>query len=498
VSDERFWSRVLGAVGLRRDAARWENQKRRVLDAIEPHRPSRKLKWVVLAAPAFAAAAFIAHRAVRPPAQRPEPAIVKAPPPSEARTVETPSVPSEETAWDARVTAVEGEVLLTDSSGESSLLEADSPVEAGDLVDVPSDGRVEIALADDSVMEFGGGSRFTVGSIEKKDSFFDLAYGLVVAKLNWSKRFGYRLRIRSPNAVAAVRGTEFAVEVDEAGETDIGVFDEGRVGVSGRSREDAGESMLSPGQEIRFGRDASETRRPRVRKMERLAKHRGRVRHMNGRQKFLKQNWKRMPKQRRMEMRRKGFQRAMRDPKTREAVKRRKAQSRGRFRGRKGARGGVKGSGGRNPRKSGLRQGERRGGSRQRGRQGGRKSGREGGVRQGGRQGGARQGGRQGGREGGARQDGRQGGREGGVRRGGRQEGRRSGRESGMRQGGRESGRQGGMRQNGERGSRKEGSGTRRRSGGRSGGGMRRPSGGRQRGGSRRRGGGRRSGSRRR
>jgi len=339
--DAGFWKGLARAVMVRRGPQGWLKQRTAVFARIHPERPHgrRFLIWTAVpAAAALAVAVWISRRpadAPREPLIAKTPQEIPAPPaatPPEAARDAAPDAEGEEesSSWDARITAVEGKVLLTNAAGEASFAQADAPLQAGDRLDVSSSGRVEIALASDSVMEFSAGSRVTVGSIEKKDSLIDLAVGTVVAKLNWAKRRGYGMRIRSPVAVAAVRGTEFAVQVAENGETDIGVFDEGRVAVTDRADEKSPERMLAPRQEIRFERGARRAP-PEIRELRRLRGHRDRVAHMNGRQAFLKENWRRMPARERSQARRRAFERGMRDPATRERMQRRMQKRREEF-----------------------------------------------------------------------------------------------------------------------------------------------------------------------
>lgn len=143
-----------------------------------------------------------------------------------------PSAEAEGAAWDARITEVEGDVVLFAGGAEEGLpAEAGHPLEPGDRLETGPGSRVELALEADSVMELGPRSSFVVESLRPADSSFELSLGSFVAKLRSMLERGYRVRVRTPTAVAAVRGTEFALAVADDGETSVGVFDEGQVAV---------------------------------------------------------------------------------------------------------------------------------------------------------------------------------------------------------------------------------------------------------------------------
>jgi hypothetical protein len=206
--------------------------------------------------------------------------------------------------WDARLTEVSGTVFLhVDGAEEGLPAEADTPLEAGDRIETGADGRAEVALESESVIDLGANTSFTVGSTHKSGSWFSLDVGSFMAKL---KSFADRrasLHLRTPTAVAAVRGTEFGVEVGEDGETSVGVFDTGKVAVTAgpEGGEQGPETMLTPKQEavLKPG-----DRKVGVRKLERLARHRGRMERLRERREFHRKNWKEHAPGRRQELRR--------------------------------------------------------------------------------------------------------------------------------------------------------------------------------------------------
>lgn len=195
-----------------------------------------------------------------------------------------------EQSWDARLTRVEGKVSVEAagaSSDEAVPGEADMPLADGDRIVTGSDGRAEIALDPERVLELGPGSDLTIESIAHEESVFRLALGYLAAKLEaFQKR---RYKVQAPNIVAAVRGTEFAVEVSAGEELTAvaGVFGEGRLAVT--ASDGTEETLLGPGEEAeRVGR------RPlgKARKMAFLLKRAERIRAVAARRAALRERFK--------------------------------------------------------------------------------------------------------------------------------------------------------------------------------------------------------------
>lgn len=229
-------------------------------------------------------------------------------------------VRAQDASLDARLTKVEGQVYLfyQDAPEEAVLAETDCPVEPGDRVRTASDGRAEIGLEDGGVVELGPDSDFALESLERQAPSFSLAFGALVAKLQSLLGPGGRLTVKTPTAVAAVRGTEFAVEHSEdEGETRVGVFDEGRVAVTS----EGGETVLEAEQEtsVRQGAPPSAAAR-----LQRLRKHRARMRQVRGRVAWLRGRFRRLPSAERLRLRADARARfRAKSPEERERVRRR-------------------------------------------------------------------------------------------------------------------------------------------------------------------------------
>lgn len=212
--------------------------------------------------------------------------------------------------WDARLVGVEGSVSVFDAERpENGWIPAEQgmPLEAGDKVKTSEDSRAEVVLGPDSVIELGPNTEFELTGLNKKDTFLGLPLGSLFARVRSLLEFGGQMRLQTPQAVAAVRGTEFAAEVtDPEGEAHFAVFDEGRLGVVSRDAEGAREVVLEKNQELSARKGMRELR---VRPLERFAKRRGRIEHLRGRREAIRKKWRAMKPERRRELRKQVLER---------------------------------------------------------------------------------------------------------------------------------------------------------------------------------------------
>jgi len=211
-----------------------------------------------------------------------------------------PASAADESAWDARLTRIEGEVIVYTADDPDGIpAEKDMPLEPGDRIGTGSDGTAEVALDPDSVIEVGPGSELKIESTKKSDSVFGLNFGLLKAKIKLLMMRD-KLRVRTPTSVSAVRGTEFAMQVEEEGDTHVGVFDEGKVSV-GRTDEDSSEVSLENNQETSV-RESAAPLPPQA--LKRFIPARARIVFLRDRVKVLRQDWKTLSREKRLELRR--------------------------------------------------------------------------------------------------------------------------------------------------------------------------------------------------
>lgn len=223
--------------------------------------------------------------------------------------------------YDARLTEVKGEVTLYASDEmEGVPAEKDTPLEPGDRVTTGPDASAEIGLDGTHVISLGASSDFTLESPKRSDSILKLALGSLLAKIQ-SLAAGQGLRVRTPTAVAAVRGTEFGVDIpaETPDETHVGVFDEGRVEVQGG---EGAPELLKSNQETSVRRG----QRPLAAyQLRRFVRHRRFMRTFRKRAAALRQRWKALPPEKRRELRRNRFE-LMRERRQNLRQERRKAQ----------------------------------------------------------------------------------------------------------------------------------------------------------------------------
>ena len=140
--------------------------------------------------------------------------------------------PSAPAALEALVVGFEGRVEIGKSGPHPLRRLAAVPfgLEDGDLVATRRDGRAQIRFEDGSLVDLGGNAHFimTRATPSRISLFLDL--GKLWTKV--SKRPERRFEVNTPSCVAAVRGTQFSVEVLDAGRARVDVM-EGLVAVQG-------------------------------------------------------------------------------------------------------------------------------------------------------------------------------------------------------------------------------------------------------------------------
>jgi hypothetical protein len=132
-----------------------------------------------------------------------------------------------------KVTRVRGTVSVKRSDGQAALSEGD-PVLVGDVVTTLAESRLRVALNDGSQINLGELTRLTIAEFNfaqetmSRQAALDLQSGLLQA-ITAKAGSGSSFVIRTNNAVAATRGTDWIVEAKKA-ETTV-VVREGKVDV---------------------------------------------------------------------------------------------------------------------------------------------------------------------------------------------------------------------------------------------------------------------------
>jgi hypothetical protein len=205
---------------------------------------------------------------------------------------------SAQEARDARLTKVSGEVSIhTAENPEGIQAEEGMPLEEGDRITTGEGSSAEIGFEDGHLVSLEAASDLTLSRTSRAETELTLTLGGLIAKIQ-ALAASEALRVRTPTAVAAVRGTEFGVDVASA-ETHVGVFDEGKVEVAGDSGEP---QLLVSNQETVIARGGGPLR-PYA--LKRLLRHRREWRAFRGRALVLRREWRALPLEKRRELRRK-------------------------------------------------------------------------------------------------------------------------------------------------------------------------------------------------
>ena len=155
-----------------------------------------------------------------------------------------------------RILSIEGAPQVERDGAAPVELRRSDPVFVGDIIRT-GEGRAKIMFEDNSLMTLDRNTDLRITEFlfrkksQQRESMFDLLQGR--AKALVSQFFSSRedFRVRTPTAVAGVRGTHFLVEAlgGEGGESKVTVFS-GAVGVSD---EDGNELLLETGMQVGVG-----------------------------------------------------------------------------------------------------------------------------------------------------------------------------------------------------------------------------------------------------
>lgn len=200
--------------------------------------------------------------------------------------------------WEARILRVRGEVhLLLKGSSDYYPAQVQTPLEAGDTVQTGTDGSCDIALESGNIIRLEKGTEFNVEQLHRQAPIFSLSFGSLIAKLTGLVQHNARLEIRTPTAIAAVRGTEFAIETIED-QTHFGVFDEGQISV--RSEANKEELLLLSKQELQVMRHELFGTPKRIEALLEQHKQMAEIRQFH---KNLRRDWRSMEQEKRQQFR---------------------------------------------------------------------------------------------------------------------------------------------------------------------------------------------------
>ncbi len=145
--------------------------------------------------------------------------------------------------FSATLVDFEGEVLIQ-KGGENLWLpvEKDMPLEQGDHIKTGANGFAEILVDDGSQIRLEENSEITLSELSADSQTKSVTasvylwFGRMLSNVSRLAHSRSKFEVLTPTVVAGVRGTDFAVEVLDTKQTDVGVFD-GEVGVAGLDRQ---------------------------------------------------------------------------------------------------------------------------------------------------------------------------------------------------------------------------------------------------------------------
>lgn len=206
--------------------------------------------------------------------------------------------------WDARLSSVAGDVTVyTAEHPEGAPGEADMPLEEGDRVETADGATAELSYDGEAVVGIESNSKVAVSATNKAAGELSLLLGAIAAKFN-TLAAGRQFKVKTPTAVAAVRGTEFGVEV-EGEDTHVGVFDEGKVSVADQQGR---EEIVPANHETSVVRGQAPAKAVALR---RFARRRALMGRLRGRHARLRRVWKALPPEKRRELRQQRLQKMM-------------------------------------------------------------------------------------------------------------------------------------------------------------------------------------------
>ncbi len=209
-------------------------------------------------------------------------------------------------AWDARLSDFKGDVKVYAPGEDKALpVEKGMPLEDGDRITTGADSSAELSFDAGTLVHLSAATDFTISETKRSQTAFKLTAGTFLGKIQ-KLLAAQSLIVQSPTAVAAVRGTEFGVEVDAANPDDshVGVFDEGKVEVKGQA---GGSEMIIGGQETKVSKGAAPLH---AYQLQRFIKHRSFMRvTMKRHLQTLRQTWKRITPEQRKDLRKKALAR---------------------------------------------------------------------------------------------------------------------------------------------------------------------------------------------
>ncbi len=116
------------------------------------------------------------------------------------------------------VTAVQGYVTVTDSSGTFDAIEG-TPVKLGDTIETGEESGVKILFDDDSLFSLGDNTSVVISEFiytpQERKSISNITKGKMRAIIKRGQSLNSEVEIKTPNGVAGIKGTTLYADADE-------------------------------------------------------------------------------------------------------------------------------------------------------------------------------------------------------------------------------------------------------------------------------------------
>lgn len=182
---------------------------------------------------------------------------------------------------------------------------SEMPVQLKDRLKSAEKSSCNLEFDDGSIIYIGENTEASVEMLEltaqSHNSKISLWFGKIIANISKSKNT--KMEVRSPTAIVAVRGTEFAVESKDEG-TDVGVF-AGEVGVKNTEGEAVEEVTVKSDEETTVGKGARPLPPSRLVLMQKYKERNLRIRNRVAQ---LRERLKRLPPEKRAKARQLAFE----------------------------------------------------------------------------------------------------------------------------------------------------------------------------------------------
>lgn len=205
--------------------------------------------------------------------------------------------------WEASVLEVGGLVDLQPAgAADWEPAQEQTPLQPGDRIKTGKGGFARVSLDGEAILELDELSQLTVSAVQYSSASFSLSSGALLGKIKDLFSRKRRFEVRTPAAVCAVRGTEFAVSHSTAsGDTSAGVFDNGEILLGSVSDKESDYVSVSSGREAVLSPGEA---RPHVGEMQRLKRRKARMAQVSLRVEALRSAWKRSDAKQRVMLRR--------------------------------------------------------------------------------------------------------------------------------------------------------------------------------------------------